>query len=107
MGAHLFVLSSLSPTLCDLPGCGVSTCADVVCRVLSQCAMPTIWIGLSFSTLSHLQVLIFVRPVSKSIIPQTVYCWGSILERKELATLTGWALSLGLVLLLSSSWPRP
>ena len=24
-----------------------------------------------------------------SILPQTVYCWGSILERKELATLTG------------------
>ena len=28
------------------------------------------------------------------IFPQTVYCWGSILERKELATLTGRALEL-------------
>ena len=64
-------------------------------------------------------------------IPQAVYCWGSILERKELATLTGrapelcgwalsssypplgrapelcqlcgWALWLNLLLLLSSS----
>ena len=26
-------------------------------------------------------------------VPQTVYCWGSILERKELATLTGRALN--------------
>ena len=25
----------------------------------------------------------------KDLFPQTVYCWGSILERKELATLTG------------------
>ena len=25
----------------------------------------------------------------KEVVPQTVYCWGSILERKELATLTG------------------
>ena len=38
------------------------------------------------------------------LFPQTVYCWGSILERKELATLTGrapdlcgWALWLGSV----------
>ena len=43
------------------------------------------------------------------VFPQTVYCWGSILERKELATLTGrapelcgWALWLGLVLLLAA-----
>ena len=53
----------------------------------------------------------------KSIFPQTVYCWGSILERKELATLTGpapdlcgWALWLGSVAglcgwALSSSCP--
>ena len=54
------------------------------------------------------------REVKTHIFPQTVYCWGSIVERKELATLTGrapelcgWALWLGLVLLLSSSWPRP
>ena len=51
------------------------------------------------------------------IFPQTVYCWGSILERKELATLTGrapelcgWALWLGSVAglcgwALSSSCP--
>ena len=53
------------------------------------------------------------------MIPQTVYCWGSILERKGLATLTGrapelcgWAPWLGsvagpcppLVLLLSTLW---
>ena len=43
------------------------------------------------------------------LVPQTVYCWGSILGKKELATLTGrapelsgWALCPGLVLLLSS-----
>ena len=43
------------------------------------------------------------------LFPQTVHSWGSILERKELATLTGrapelcgWALCPGLVLLLSS-----
>ena len=47
--------------------------------------------------------------VIPSILPQTVHCWGSILEKKELATLTGrapelcgWALCPGLVLLLSS-----
>ena len=43
------------------------------------------------------------------IFPQTIYCWGSILERKELATLTGrapelcgWALWLGSV---AGPWP--
>ena len=58
------------------------------------------------------------------LIPQTVYCWGSILERKGLATLTGrapeicgWALwpcpppvnsVAGLCgWALFSSWPRP
>ena len=54
------------------------------------------------------------RTSTITFFPQTVDCWGSILERKELAMLTGrafdlcgWALWLGLVLLLSSSWPRP
>ena len=62
------------------------------------------------------------------LFPQAVCCWGSILEEKELATLTGrgcgwrgWALCPGLVLLLSFVagpcpllvlllslfWPRP
>ena len=49
-------------------------------------------------------------PAERSnLFPQTVSSWGSILERKELATLTGrapelcgWALWLGLVLLLAA-----
>ena len=61
---------------------------------------------------------------SQVVFPQTVYCWGSILERKGLATLTGrapeicgWALwpcpppvnsVAGLCgWALFSSWPRP
>ena len=54
-----------------------------------------------------MEVCVFL--FSCCIIPQTVYCWGSILAKKELATLTGrapelcgWALCPGLVLLLSS-----
>ena len=58
----------------------------------------------------------FISPVF-NFFPQTVYCWGSILETKELATLTGrtpelcgWALWLGSVAglcvqALSSSCP--
>ena len=56
------------------------------------------------------RTIVFVLEAIVAVFPQTVYCWGSILERKELATLTGrapelcgWALWLGLVLLLSSS----
>ena len=59
-------------------------------------------------SLSYTPTLLRVQwhPLDSSIffIPQTVYCWGSILERKELATLTGrapelcgWALWLGSV----------
>ena len=56
---------------------------------------------------------------SQVVFPQTVYCWGSILERKGLATLTGrapelcgWAPWLGSVAglcgwALSSSCPPP
>ena len=56
-----------------------------------------------------------------TLFPQTGYCWGSVLEQEELATLTGrapefcvcgWALWPGsvsgaLILLLSLSWARP
>ena len=59
----------------------------------------------------------FIPKRSNTTIPQTVYCWGSILERKGLATLTGrapelcgWAPWLGSVArlcgwALSSSCP--
>ena len=60
----------------------------------------------------HGYVYIYVYsffPKQFTVVPQTIYCWGSILETKELATLTGrapelcgWALCPGLVLLLSS-----